>query len=267
MSIDEPQFSLQLNPTSGEWEVVRDTLLDSTSDEPGAAASAAEAAEEFTFCAQPLPEIPRPRPTRDELAGEARVYLRDFIICCQFALDQEPNWNPAFDTSKRRPRPINRRRDIEWLISHSEYVLGRAANCNSDSSLLSLGELVNGIEQEIRDEIPKAGSLPNRNPVFAEVLIEMADFLRAWAKAGNSRSRLLLAAEFRLPDDQDFFTRADFHLWATKNELGGDRHNINKHLKPFLKDISLESGERVERETLILFLRYLRERRRAPRAP
>lgn len=129
----------------------------------------------------------------EELAGEAQVFLRDLIICCQFALDQEPGWPTVPDPPYRRP--IDRRCDIESLIRRAEMVLRAALECKDGATLETLSDSINEIDREIKNEIPKRGSLPSRNETFKDSLNEISDCLHNWCKAVNFRARLLLALD------------------------------------------------------------------------
>lgn len=201
--------------------------------------------------------------TVEELAGEAQVFLRDLIICCQFALDQEPGWPTVPDPPYRRP--IARRGDIESLIRRAETALRVALKCKDGATLEALSDPMDEIEREIRNEIPKRGSLPSRNKTFEDSLNEISVCLHNWCKAVNFRARVLLKAkaEFKLPADDGVFEVRQIKHWAQENGLGTSTNNIRGRLNRvdgFKPDLVLSL------EGLICFLYDLRDnvRNRAP---
>ncbi len=272
MSINEKgkpwDFEAVLNPHTGEFEMVPYNP-DNEPTAPAWARTPVLVPDEpltihITPEMQPKP-VPAPTlkdaPTVEELAGEAVVFLRDLIICCQFALDQEPGWPTVPDPPYRRP--IDRRCAVESLIRRTETILRAALKCKDGAALELLSDPVDEIEREIRDEIPKRGSLPSRNKTFEDSLNEISVCLHNWCKVVNFRARLLLAPEFRLPDDQDFFEKRQIQHWALENGLGKSANNISERLnrnKDFIENDGLS------REGLIQFLRDLRDnvRNRAP---
>ena len=90
-----------------------------------------------------------------------------------------------------------------------------------------------------------------------------------WCEWQEAETRELEAAkaerEFKLPENQDYFGRADIKRWAKINNLGKGDANINKHLRIKFPDFAEE--KELTRECFVEFLRVLRNVERDQKAP